>query len=129
MTPTMYLFEKRGRIVFQKKEGVGADEVLEPALEAGAIDVVEDSEGRVVVDTEAAALRGAEKSIAEAVGLELDSSETIWFPNEDTKVNSVDASTLEHLEKLEEDLEEYPGFQGLYTNFETREAAQAEAIA
>jgi len=126
-TPTTYLFEKRGRIVFQKKDGVGADEVLEPALEAGALDVIEDSEGRVVVDTEAAALKAAEKSIAGAAGLELDSSETIWYPNDDTKVGALDASTLEHLEKLEEELEEYPGFQGLYTNLELPGEAQPEA--
>lgn len=124
-TPTTYLFQKRGRIVFQKRDGISADEVLEPALEAGAIDVVEDAEGRVVVDTEAPGLKAAERSIAESVGLELDSSETIWFPNEDTKVNSVETATLDHLEKLEEELEEYPGFQGLYTNLELLEQAQS----
>lgn len=126
-TPTTYLFEKRGRIVFRKKEGLGADEVLEAALEAGAIDVVEGAGGRVVVDTEAAALKAAEKSIAEETGLELDSSDTIWFPKQDTKVDSLDDATLEHLEKLEEELEEYSGFQALYTNLDLAEPSQVEA--
>ncbi|KAI4791138.1 YebC-like protein, partial [Aureobasidium sp. EXF-8845] len=44
-TPTGYLFTKKGRIIFANKDGVGVDDVFEPALEAGALDVDEDGEG------------------------------------------------------------------------------------
>lgn len=115
-TPTAYLFEKRGRITFQSKEGVGVDEVFDTVLEAGALDVNVDEDGRIVVDTEMEAIKTAEKKIVEALGLQLDSSATIWFPNADTKVEELEPDSLESLLKLQEELEDYPGIQGVYTN-------------
>jgi len=118
-TPTAYLFEKRGRIKFHSKEGVGVDEVFDTALEAGALDVILDEDGRIVVDTEVEAIKTAESQIAEELELQLDSSETIWFPKADTKIESVDPGPMGELSKLQEALEEYPGVQGVYTNVET----------
>lgn len=129
-TPTAYLFEKRGRITFQSKEHIGVDEVFEPALEAGALDVTINDNGKVVVDTEVETLRIAEKQIAGNLGLEVDSSETIWFPNPETMVDA-GSEALENLYKLKEELEDYPSVQGVYTNLvsdtslDDAEAAQA----
>ncbi|KAI5367648.1 putative transcriptional regulator TACO1, integrase-like protein [Septoria linicola] len=89
-TPTSYLFEKRGIVKFEKKDGVGIDEALEPALEAGATDVEEDAEGRIVVSTEPADLRAAGDAIAKALELQIATSEVVWDPNEDTKVEIPD---------------------------------------
>ena len=73
VTPTNYLFEKKGRVVFHKKEGIGADEALEAALEVGALDVVEDEEGKVVMFTE--------PSITMMAGEQLARSLTLGDPN------------------------------------------------
>jgi transcriptional/translational regulatory protein YebC/TACO1 len=54
VSPIGYMFEKKGRTIYQKKDGVGAEEVLEPALEEGVLDVDEDEQGRVIVYTEPA---------------------------------------------------------------------------
>lgn len=129
-TPTAYLFEKRGRIIFQSKDGVGVDEVFDTALEAGALDVNMDEDGRIVVDIEVETIKTAERRIGEELELQLDSSETIWFPNADTKVEELEPGPLESLLKLQEELEEYPGIQGVYTNMELSSAggdAQASA--
>lgn len=85
-TPTSYLFAKKGRVTFEAKEGIGSDEVLEPALEAGATDVTEGEDGRVVVWTEPGETRAVGDAVSKALDIQVASSEVIWDPNEDTKV-------------------------------------------
>lgn len=114
-SPSAYLFEKRGRTIFAAKAGVGVDEVLETALELGAIDVVED-EGRIVVDTELESTKAAEKSIVEDLKLEIDSSETIWHPNADTQIEELEDSVYSSLVKLQEELEDYDDVKAVFTN-------------
>lgn len=127
-TPTSYLFEKRGRIVFEKKDGVGVDEVLETALESGGLDVWEDEEGRIVVDTETSSLKGAETQLVEVHGLKISSSEATWLPNLDTKIDDLDEEPLSQLSKLQDDLLDYPGVQAIYMNADLN-ALQTNAAA
>ncbi|CAK4034382.1 related to yfcA [Lecanosticta acicola] len=108
-TPTSYLFAKKGRIVFEKKEGVGSDEVLEPALEAGAIDVTEDEDGRVVVWTELGDTRAVGDAVSKALDLQVSSSEFIWDPNEDTKVEVPGEKAAEALATFLDELQEKEG--------------------
>lgn len=93
-TPSSYLFEKRGRIVFDQKDGVGLDEAMEPALEAGAtdIDVLEDD--CVVVYTAPEETKAVGEAVSNALGVEIKTSDIVWDPNEDTKtvVPSEDAA-------------------------------------
>ena len=50
ISPTAYMFQKRGRIVFERDDlGSGAEDVLDTALEAGAEDVETDESDRIVV--------------------------------------------------------------------------------
>lgn len=119
-TPTAYLFERRGRVVFRGKEGCGAEEILEVALEVGGLDV-EDERDVIVVETETSAVVAVEKAVVDGLGLEVVSSELVWVANKDTSVDEdgVDAGVMEGLRRLEEDLEEYSGFATLYTNLNT----------
>lgn len=126
-TPTAYLFEKRGRVLFRAQEGVGVDEALEAALESGAVDVDVDEDGRVVVDTEAGATKPAEERLAKQLGLEVESAETIWVPNAETVVSSLPRKSLVELEKLQEELEDYPGVQGVYINLELEKGEEESA--
>ena len=93
-TPSSYLFEKKGRIVFDKKDGVGLDEAMDPALEAGAtdIDVLEDD--CVVVFTAPEETTAVGEAVSSALGLSIKTSDIFWDPNEDTKtvVPSEDAA-------------------------------------
>jgi transcriptional/translational regulatory protein YebC/TACO1 len=43
------MFSKRGRVVFESQEGVGADDVFDDAVEAGAEDVDVDKNGDIIV--------------------------------------------------------------------------------
>lgn len=104
-TAAGYLFSKKGKIVFEKKEGVGADEVFEAALEVGALDVEEDGEGRVVVFTETGDTKAAGETLSKDLGLDISVSEIIWDANEDTRVELESEDTvamlLDFVDKIE----------------------------
>ena len=112
-----YMFEKKGRIILQKKDGVGADEVLEAALDAGALDVIEDEQGRVVLFTEPAQTKTTAETLAKELDMEIEESEIIYDPNEDTKVSLEDEETAAKLNDFLDDLQEVQGIQGVYMNW------------
>lgn len=105
-TPASYLFEKRGRVVFEKKDGVGLDEVLEPALEAGALDVDEDADGRLLVVTEPGGTRAVGDAMTSALGLQIATSDIVWDPNGDTKVGLSDEDMAQDLSSFVDELQD-----------------------
>ena len=116
VTPTGYLFEKKGRITYAAKEGIGADEALEVALEAGALDIVEGEEGKLIVYTAPAETKAIAEKMSSALGLEIEASEIIHDPVEDTKVDVDGAEDFEVLKTFVERVQEEGGFQGVYIN-------------
>jgi transcriptional/translational regulatory protein YebC/TACO1 len=100
VTPTTYLFEKKGRIAFEQKDGLNSDDYLEPAIEAGATDVDTDEEGRLLVYTEATETKAVGEALSKATGLTIERSEIIWDPNKDTMVKPEN----EEIQELEEAL-------------------------
>jgi transcriptional/translational regulatory protein YebC/TACO1 len=111
------MFEKMGRIVLQKKEGVGVDEVLEPALEAGVLDVLEDEQGRVVLLTEPAQTKSTGEALAQTLGMEIDESDIVYHPNEDTKVALDDPDAAHKLVQFFEKVHEVYGLQAVHLNW------------
>ncbi|OCK91348.1 YebC-like protein [Cenococcum geophilum 1.58] len=116
VTPTTYLFEKKGRIVFREKDGVGVEEVLEEVLEAGALDVIENSEGKVVVFTETNETKATAQALASSLGLEISETDIIWDPTENTKVELEEEEAAKRLGRFLEELQEISGVQGVYMN-------------
>jgi transcriptional/translational regulatory protein YebC/TACO1 len=113
-----FMFEKKGRIILAKKENVGVDEVLEPALDVGALDVFEDEEGRVVLFTEPAQTNKIAESLANQLEMEVEESGVIYDPNEDTKVPLDDEGAAKELsERFLDKLQDVQGIQGIYTNW------------
>lgn len=113
-----FMFEKKGRIILAKKENVGVDEVLEPALDAGVLDVFEDEEGRVVLFTEPTQTNKIAESLAKELEMEVEESEVIYDPNEDTKVPLDNEGAAKELsERFLDKLQDVQGIQGIYTNW------------
>lgn len=112
-----YMFEKKGRIILRQKEGTGVDEVLEPALDAGVVDVEEDAEGRVVLYTEPAQTKTIAEQLAKELGMDIEESEIIYGANEDTRVALDDEGQAKNLGKFLDDLQEIPGVSGVYMNW------------
>lgn len=117
VTPVNYMFEKKGRIRFAKKDGVGLDEVLEPALDAGALDVVEDEDGSVVVYTDPAQTVATGEALSKDAGLDIADSEILYDPNEDTLVPVDDETVASNLGRFLDLLGEVNELQGVYLNW------------
>lgn len=105
-TPTGYLFTKKGKIVIESKDGVGSDEVLEPALEAGAIDVDQDEDGRVIVFAEPGDTKAVGDAISKALDLQIATSDILWEANEDTKVELPNETAAADVQKFIDRLQE-----------------------
>ncbi|KAF2710701.1 YebC-like protein [Pleomassaria siparia CBS 279.74] len=117
VSPISYMFEKKGRVILEKKQAVGVDDVFEAALEAGALDVIEDDEGRVVVYTEPAQTIVTAATLEKELEVKVEESEIIWDPNEDTKVPLNDEGAAKELNHFLDALEDVSGIQGVYTNW------------
>jgi len=115
VTPTNYLFQKKGRVAFEKDENIGIDEVLDEAIEAGAEDVEADEDGSIVVWTEPNKTMAAAAALQKSHGLKVESSDIIWDANEDTKV-PLENDAVEGLSKFIEALQDNPNVQGVYAN-------------
>lgn len=117
VSATAFMFEKKGRIILRKKDGVTVDEVLEPAVEAGVVDVDEDTQGRVVLYTEPAMTNKTADKLSKDLGYEIEESEIIYDPNEDTKVPLEDEGAAKELSSFLDELQEVQGVQGVYMNW------------
>lgn len=116
VTPTTYLFEKKGRIAFEKKEGVDPDEYLDQAIEAGAMDIAADADGRLVVFTEPTETKKVGDSLSKLIGLPIEELEIIWDPNKDTMVEVKDEAQVKELEDLIGFLREESAVRDVYVN-------------
>ena len=116
-----YLFTKRG--VLSYGPGVGEDRVMEPALEAGAEDVVSYDDGSVDVLTDPGSFP-AVRAAMEAAGLRADGAEVTFHPS--TSV-PVDGDAAEKLLRMLDVLEDLDDVQDVYTNADIDDAAIAAA--
>lgn len=117
VTPTTFLFQKKGRIVFEKDErNLGVDEVLDEAIEAGAEDVETDEEGNIILWTEPNMTTSAAAALQKSLDLKVMSSDIIWDANEDTKVSLPDENGLKQFSDFLEALQDNSEVQGVYAN-------------
>lgn len=82
-TPSAYLFEKKGCVVF---DGKGLDEILDVALDAGATDIEELEDDGITVLCEPGDTAALANAVSNALNLQIRSSEIIWKPVHDTVV-------------------------------------------
>ncbi len=110
-----FLFEKRGVIGFDRA-AVDGDALLEAALEAGALDVVENAD-RCEVLTSPTELHAVRDALVER-GFTALSSEFTQQPSTTVKLSGMDA---ELMLKLAESLEDLDDVQDFYANFDISE--------
>ena len=120
-----YLFARKGLVVVPKSDGVGEDEVMEAALEAGAEEVTDLGEV-IEVMSEATDLVPVRSAI-QAAGLDYDSADVVWHPSMQVEV---DLEGAKKIMKLIDALEDSDDVQNVYANFdasdEVMEALDAE---
>ncbi|KAI5308933.1 hypothetical protein KEM55_004495 [Ascosphaera atra] len=120
VTPTSYLFEKKGQVTLAMPEGSTADDFLEQAIEAGAMDIDTDSEGRLILLTDPSETKAIGDAFSQATGLRIENSDIIHDPNKETMVALSDEDEIERLEELIENLREDGSVQDIYLNCTTK---------
>ncbi|KAL8754336.1 MAG: hypothetical protein Q9184_005143 [Pyrenodesmia sp. 2 TL-2023] len=119
VTPTSHLFDRRGRIILESEEKVDEEEVMEKVLEAGALDLKLDNDGKsLLIYTEPAQTASIAQSLAASLGLKLKTYDIIWMARSEFVVG-IDAFSVEIQSSLEEtisQLEEDPSVQAVYHN-------------
>lgn len=118
VTPTTYLFEKKGRIIFERRDGLNHYDYLDQAIEAGAVDIGTD-QGRLVAFTEPAETKFVGEALARLTGLAIEELEIIWDPNKDTRV-TVDEEQARDIEHMLSTLREDTSVRDIYLNTVTR---------
>lgn len=115
-TPTSYLFKKKGRVAFDRsEEGLGVDEILDDAIEAGAEDVETGEDGGIVVWTEPSMAYSAAEALSKKHGLKIASTDIIWDPNQETQIEILEEN-VETLGAFLDALQDNPTIQGVYAN-------------
>lgn len=117
ITPTTFLFERKGRVVMEKKEDTNSDNYLDQAIEAGAADITTDDKGRLVLLTNPSETKTVGEMFARLSGLAIEELEIIWDPNADSMVGVKDEEQAKVLEDLLGALREEPSVQEIYMNW------------
>ncbi len=115
-----YNFARKGVIVVSGG-GVGEDDIMLAALDAGAEDVEPHPDGFAVI-TEASALVSVRAAL-QAAGFDYESADAEFVPS--LKVE-IDADTARKVFRLIDALEDSDDVQNVFSNFDLSAAAQAE---
>lgn len=95
MTPTSHMFDRKGKVVFEGSKNIGEEEIFDQAVEAGAIDVQMEDDGRVVVYAESSQTTTVAEILAKSSGLKVESLDIIWDPKEDMMVDVTSPEMLD----------------------------------
>ena len=95
ITPTTHMFDRKGKIVFEASRGVEEGEMFDQAVEAGAIDVQTEEDGKLVVYTEPSHTTAVADKMATSSGLNVQSLDIIWDPKEDMMVDGASTEMLD----------------------------------
>jgi YebC/PmpR family DNA-binding regulatory protein len=112
----LYLFHKRGHIVFDK-QATSEDALMEAALDAGAEDVRADGDVFLVV-TEPGKMVDVRETL-EKKGFKDTHSEVGMYPDNSVHLEGKDA---EHMFKLVQQLEDHDDVQNVYANYDIDDA-------
>ncbi|KAF3399982.1 putative transcriptional regulatory protein [Penicillium rolfsii] len=116
VTPTTFLFEKKGRVVLERKDDANVDDFLEPAIEAGAMDIHADDKGRLVLLTDPSETKSVGEAFVKLSGLVIEELEMFWDPNPESLVDVQDKEQVKDLEDVLSSLRDDPSVQDIYLN-------------
>ena len=96
ITPTTHMFDRKGKIVFEASRDIEEGEIFDQAVEAGAIDVQTEEDGKLVVYTEPSHTTAVADKMATSSGLNVRSLDIIWDPKEDMMVDWASSEMLDN---------------------------------
>ena len=116
ITPTEYLFERKGRVVIHKEANVNPDEIFDLAVDSAALDVIDASKDYIVVLTKPNDIQQMIRNLSQKVSVNIKSADIIWDPIEDTKVALQGMDVLENLTNFLGQLREEDNVRDVYLN-------------
>lgn len=116
-SPSKFLFERRGRVIFEKGEsGLDVDDIMEDAIEAGAEDLENDAEGNIVVWSDPSSTTQICKAVGAKFNLKVADSDIVWHAIEDLKVPLDSSEQLTKFVDLLTTIKDYPDVQAIWSN-------------
>lgn len=116
ITSTEFFFSRIGRVVFERHETLGVDDILDEAIEAGAEDVEADEEGNLMVVCQPTQTTQIAQSLAKKFELKILSSDITWSVKEETQSTVDRIEDVEQLSAVVDALTEMPEVQEIYCN-------------
>ena len=95
ITPTAHMFDRKGKAVFEASRGSEEEKIFDQAVEAGAIDVQTEEDGKIVVYTEPSHAAAVANKVATSSGLKVQSLDIIWDPKEDMMIDVASPEMLD----------------------------------
>ncbi|KAK0732814.1 transcriptional regulator TACO1-like protein [Apiosordaria backusii] len=125
-----FFFSRLGRVVFEKdtEKGIDIDQIMDEAIEAGAEDLENDSEGNIVVWTQPPDTAYVAKTIGTRFDLKALSAGIVWTPNEDTKARLDSGIQHEKFAEMLEQMREDGDVQAIYSNVTRGEMSDEEWV-
>lgn len=114
LTPTSFLFDKKGKVLFQEQEGIDPDAAMDEAIVAGATDFAYE-DGKLSVETEPSDLAAVSERLRERLKLEVESAEIIYDPKEETAIELTEDQETE-LQRVLDLIEADTSVQNVYIN-------------
>lgn len=116
ITPTEYLFERKGRIVIHKEASVDPDKVFDLAVDSAALDVIDASKDYIVVLTKPNDIQQMVQKLSQKLLINVKNADIIWDPLEDTKIALPDTNDLENLTNFLSQLRQEGNVRDVYLN-------------
>lgn len=113
---TEFFFSRIGRVVFERHDSLGVDEILDEAIEAGAEDVEADEEGNMVLVCQPTQTMQIAQGVAKKLDLKILSSDITWSVKEETRSTVDKVADVEQLSEFVGALSELPEVQEIHCN-------------
>jgi YebC/PmpR family DNA-binding regulatory protein len=114
-TPTAFMFEKKGRVIFEEQTKIGVEDALEEAVEAGALDITLEDDNKLMVETEPAEVMAVAQTLQKKLELQVEKAEVVYVPNEDSAVKLSEEQEND-VQRILDAVEDEPSVQNLYIN-------------
>lgn len=99
--------------MLRRVEGLSETEIFDQAIEAHATDVQVEEDGNILVYTKPNQIAATAQTLSRKLGLEVRSSDLVWDPKEETKVEIGSTDVIDaFLDRIQDD----PAVQGIYLN-------------
>ncbi len=112
-----FMFDKKGEIIIELKDGMDEDAIMEMVLEAGAEDMISEDDS-VIVYTAPEDFSEVRENLENA-GIEMAEAEIRMIPQNRTKID--DPDMIEQMESLLEMLDENDDVQNVWHNWDVDE--------